>query len=83
MNPSGNLMRNIARLGNSGQVDLRFDTGTGASSGSFVGVVRQTPAGVMAGGDFDSLNGTLRPAVVRLNANGAVDTSFDASLTND
>lgn len=83
VNPSGNLMRNIARLGNSGQVDLRFDTGTGASSGSLVGVVRQTTAGVMAGGDFDSLNGTLRPAVVRLNANGAVDTSFNASLTND
>jgi hypothetical protein len=44
-------------------------------------VIRQEAAGkVLAGGDFESVNNVPRPAVVRLNANGSVDTGFDAGL---
>jgi type II secretory pathway pseudopilin PulG len=81
VNSSGQPMRNLARLGNSGQVDTRFDTGTGASADSMVGVVRQAGAGVMAGGDFDSMNGTSIMGIVRLNADGSVDAGFNAALT--
>jgi hypothetical protein len=79
----GNPMRNIARLNNSGQVDFRFDTGSGASADSLVGIVRQTAFGIVAGGDFNSINGANRAGVVRLNANGSVDSSFNAKLTTN
>jgi len=81
VNSGGNAMRNIARLDNSGQVDGRFNTGSGASGNSLVGVVRQVPGGVMAGGDFHSVNGAARNGIVRLHASGAVDAGFDAGLT--
>lgn len=81
INSSGNPMRNVARLNNSGQVDTRFNTGNGASDDSLVGIIRQTPNGVMAGGDFESMNGSPRQGLVRLNPNGSVDNSFDADLT--
>ncbi|HEX2750223.1 MAG TPA: hypothetical protein VHM91_19605, partial [Verrucomicrobiales bacterium] len=83
VNSGGNVMRNIAKLNNSGSVDSRFDTGTGASSDSLVGVVRQGTGGVMAGGDFISMNGIPRAGAVLLTTAGAVDPSFNADLTTD
>ena len=78
---SGGPMRNIARLAGNGAVDSTFDVGSGASANSIVGVIRAVAAGsVFAGGDFESVNSVARPAVVRLNPNGSVDTSFDAGL---
>ena len=82
VNPLGSPMRNLTRLDAAGQVDPRFNTGTGASNGSLVGIVRQSGTGVLAGGDFDTMNGTPRPALVRLKADGSVDTAFDAALSN-
>ncbi|MDB6071382.1 MAG: hypothetical protein JWL81_2553 [Verrucomicrobiales bacterium] len=76
-----NALRGIARLRADGQVDTRFNTGSGASAGSLVGVVRQTGSGVVAGGDFESVNSADRPGLVMLQYNGAVDPSFNAALT--
>lgn len=78
---AASALRGIARLRSDGQVDPRFNTGSGASAGSLVGVVRQTGAGVVAGGDFETVNGADRPGLVMLQSNGAVDTSFNAALT--
>ncbi len=83
VNTGGSLMRNIARLNNSGQIDERFNTGSGASGNSIVGVVRQAAGGVMAGGDFQSVNGTIRMGVARLNGDGSLDSGFDAGLTSN
>lgn len=83
VNSTGNTMRNIAKLNNSGYVDTRFDTGTGASVDSLVGVVRQVGGGVMAGGDFGAINGVARAGAVLLTPAGAVDTSFNAELTGN
>jgi hypothetical protein len=81
VNPSGSPMRNIARLGNSGQVDARFNTGQGASDDSLIGIVRQSSAGIMAGGDFESMDGSARQGLVRFKDNGTVDAGFDADLS--
>ena len=78
---SGNPLRNIARLSSGGLVDRRFDTGAGASRDSVVGVIRQSSSRVLAGGDFESVNGVARPAVVRLRSDGTVDSGFNAGLT--
>jgi prepilin-type N-terminal cleavage/methylation domain-containing protein len=81
INPGGNPMRNIARLSNSGQVDMRFDTGRGASDDSLIGIVRQTGSGIVAGGDFETMDGSARQGLVRLKDDGTVDASFDADLS--
>ena len=83
VNSSGQPMRNIAKLGNSGKLDHRFNTGTGASVDSIVGVVRQGTGGVLAGGDFISMNGVARSGAVLLTPTGGVDSSFDAALTSN
>ena len=78
--PSGNPMRNIARLTGSGRLDTSFNTGLGASPDSLVGVIQQSGAGVIAGGDFSTINGVSRPGLTMLNSDGSVNTSFDAKL---
>ena len=78
---AGNSLRNLAKLNNSGQVDRYFDTGEGASVGSIVGIVRQTTGGVVAGGDFERMDGQNRRGVVRLKSNGKVDYGFNAGLS--
>jgi hypothetical protein len=83
VNTGSSAMRNIARLNNSGQVDIRFDTGSGASPDSVIGIVRQTAAGIVAGGDFHAMNGMSRAGVARLHADGSVDSSFDAALSTN
>lgn len=78
----GAMMRNIARLLGNGSVDSSFDVGSGASPNSLVGVIRQDAGGkVLAGGDFADVNSVVRPAIVRLNPNGSVDSGFDAALS--
>ena len=81
VNASGNPMRNIARLRGDGTVDPTFDTGTGASVDSLVGIVRVNGPGIIAGGDFRSVNSVIRPAIIRLRGDGSVDPTFDAALT--
>jgi prepilin-type N-terminal cleavage/methylation domain-containing protein len=83
--PTGTPKRNIARILGAGLVDNSFDTGSGTSADSLVGVVRRATsgAGVYAGGDFSAVNAANRAAFVRLNANGSVDTAFDAKLSNN
>jgi Chitobiase/beta-hexosaminidase C-terminal domain/Domain of unknown function (DUF5122) beta-propeller len=75
------MLRNIARLSGTGTVDPRFNTGSGASANSIVGVIRQSGPGVLAGGDFDSVNGVNQAGLVRLLRNGAVDPAFNANLS--
>jgi hypothetical protein len=80
----GASFRNIARLTGEGNVDLKFDTGSGATQDSVVGVIRALSSGsVFAGGDFEDVDNVDRDAVVRLNANGAVDGGFDAKLSGN
>lgn len=66
----------VARLHPDGSVDESFDPGLGADF--HVGtVVIQTDGKVIATGNFGSFNGVPRNNVVRLNTDGAVDSSFD------
>jgi uncharacterized delta-60 repeat protein len=66
----------VARLLSNGAVDPSFDPGSGANS--FVSHLSVQPDGrVLAGGDFKFFGGAARRFVARLEANGALDTSFD------
>ena len=68
---------NIARLNSNGSLDTGFPlSGTGAND-----AVRTTtlqPDGkVIIGGNFTSYNGTTRNRIVRLNADGSLDATFN------
>jgi uncharacterized delta-60 repeat protein len=62
-------------LGPSGDIDTSFSTSPGPDQ--YVITLTQLSSGkVLVGGDFNSLGGSTRPRLARLNSNGTVDTSF-------
>ncbi|MCC3156981.1 T9SS type A sorting domain-containing protein [Hymenobacter sp. 15J16-1T3B] len=66
----------LVRLNADGTRDPSFNPGTG-SDGSFVyAAVLQPDGKILAGGTFSSFNGQPSGNVVRLNADGSLDTSF-------
>jgi len=78
---AGGGFRNVARLAPDGSLDSAFNPGAGATPGSVVGAVQsQGGAGVLAGGNFETMNGVVRYGLARLAFDGSVDTGFDADL---
>lgn len=81
----GGITRNgLLRLNADGTADATFDPGTGpASVTTYNGIDYALPlpnGQVLVGGFFDHFNGVAVNNLVRLNANGSVDTSFQATL---
>ncbi|MEN9573244.1 MAG: hypothetical protein RL514_1099 [Verrucomicrobiota bacterium] len=66
----------IARLNQSGSVDLTFDPGAGADNAIYA-VALQPDDRVIVGGGFSTFNGIGRNFIARLNANGTLDNTFD------
>ena len=83
---AGGITRNsLIRLNNDGTPDAGFNTGAGtntALAGSSVDFALPLPNGqVLATGGFNSFNGVAVNNIVRLNASGAVDATFNAGGT--
>ena len=75
----------LARLNYDGSVDTNFDaglTGPGGNIGVKSLMVLTNDQIVIAGG-FTSANGYSRPGIARLNADGGVDTTFNAGFGAD
>ncbi len=73
----------VVRLNADGSLDASFNVGSGVvDDGGTVGTayaVRVLPTGqILVGGAFQSFNGVRVAGLVRLNADGSVDTSFNA-----
>ena len=76
-------MNRLARFNADGSLDLTFNPGTGADG--FVQTIVQYPTDfqnqsrvgqlIIAGG-FNSYNGSLRPSIARVNADGSLDPTF-------
>jgi uncharacterized delta-60 repeat protein len=66
----------IARLNPDGSVDTNFDPGAGAN-GTIRTIAIQTDGKILVGGSFTRFDGTQRREIVKLNANGSLDTSFN------
>ncbi len=79
---NGNALNRVARLNVSGTVDTNFDPGTGANDDVFA-IAVQADGRILVGGGFTSFNGNTRSSLVRLNADGSFDTSFDAGLISN
>ena len=71
--------RGILRLLPDGTVDRTFTPHGGGFDKTARGVLRQSDGKLLVWGDFTSFNGIPRRHVVRLHANGTLDTTFDAS----
>jgi uncharacterized delta-60 repeat protein len=67
----------VARLNADGTPDATFSIGTGAPSGSVNALVVQPDGKVVVGGTFPAFGGQAS-SLVRLNANGSLDTTFGA-----
>lgn len=66
----------IARLNADGSLDTTFNPGTGADS-SVHTIALQSDGKILVGGLFENFNNVEQKSIVRLNANGSIDTTFD------
>lgn len=80
---TSNSLGKIIRLNSNGTTDNTFVIGTGFSGvrsfddANVYALALQTDGKVIAGGDFVSYNGTLSKKIIRLNANGSIDATFN------
>jgi len=73
---NGTARARLARLDTNGVVDTAFNPGSGANN-RVTTLAVQPDGKILAGGWFTNFNGFARSRLVRLEANGAVDTNFN------
>ncbi len=73
----GNAIGRIARLNADGTLDTSFNSGTGVDNSIVWGVAVQPDGKVIIGGNFGSFNGVARNRLIRANADGTHDPSFN------
>jgi uncharacterized delta-60 repeat protein len=66
----------IIRLNIDGSIDTSFVIGSGFGTGAVFVFAIQTNTKIICGGNFNIYNGTFANRIIRLEANGSVDTSF-------
>jgi uncharacterized delta-60 repeat protein/uncharacterized repeat protein (TIGR02543 family) len=78
---SGTTVGRIVRLNADGTLDAAFSTnaGTGFNSHTYGSVV-QSDDKIVVAGNFVSYNGTTANRVLRLNADGTLDTAFSTNI---
>ncbi len=83
---NGLARTNLVRLNSDGSVDVAFNVGGAGPNGTrsdVLAIARQPSDGkLIIGGGFTAYNGTTRNYVARLNADGTLDTTFNASITS-
>ena len=79
-NYQGTARSGIARVNIDGTLDTSFDPGSG-TDGTVNAILVQANGQIVIGGDFANFNGTAINGVALLNADGSLDTSFDAGLS--
>jgi len=69
---------NIARLNANGILDTTFNSGGAGTDGAVTAIALQPDGKILVGGFFNAYNGNAAPAnLIRLNANGTRDTTFN------
>jgi len=84
---NGVARNNIARLNGDGTVDATFNPPSTARTGFqyawLYAAAIDKDGKVLMGGDFTRVSGLARNYLVRLNVNGSLDNSFNASIDDD
>lgn len=78
---NGSPAGSIARLNSDGSIDNAFNTGAGAN-GTVYATAVQSDGKIIVGGLFNLFSGTNHNNLVRLNANGTIDNSFNQAEPN-
>ncbi|WP_460610505.1 T9SS type A sorting domain-containing protein [Hymenobacter terrigena] len=77
---NGQVVGSLLRLNTDGSLDTGFNLGSGLTrtnaEPAVEAIVVQADGKILVGGRFDALNGTAVSNLVRLNANGSIDTGF-------
>ena len=76
---NGTTRIGVARLNTDGSLDTTFSPGTG-SNGQVDSVTVLSTGTILVGGTFSTFNGGAHVGIVRLTANGSVDSTFDPDL---
>ncbi len=79
---NGYTRSGIARLNETGAVDLLFNPGTGVNGAVINDLVIQPDGRLIIVGGFTQYNGVARSYIARLNADGSLHTSFAPSFTS-
>lgn len=79
---NGVVRRGLARLLIDGSLDSTFNPGAGLTVPAMwiEDLLVQPDGRILVAGHFDQFNGVRRLSLVRLNANGSIDTSFGGGL---
>lgn len=72
----GRYRGGVARLGETGSLDLNFDAGGGAD-GPVYAMAAQSDGRLLVGGAFSSIDFRSRRGIARLDTTGALDPTFD------
>jgi uncharacterized delta-60 repeat protein len=75
---NGTTVGHIARLNPTGTLDASFNFGGSGADATVRGVAIDADGKLVLGGDFAKVNGTNVGHVARLNADGTLDTGFNA-----
>lgn len=75
----------VARLLSNGAVDASFNIGSATAPTTYTirSIFIQPDGKIIVGGRFDTFNSISRPNLVRLNADGTVDNTFDPGTGTD
>jgi uncharacterized delta-60 repeat protein len=79
---NGTQLNEVARLSDTGVLDLSFNPGQLFRAGFVLSMATQPDGRIVIGGTFISVNGTPRSKIARLNSDGSLDTSFITSVSD-
>jgi uncharacterized delta-60 repeat protein len=78
---SGLTRNSIARLKADGSLDTSFNP-LGGANNTVTDIARQADGKILISGLFTVINGVSRQGIARLNADGSLDTTFDATANS-
>ena len=78
-NFNGQAFSRLVRLNADGSIDSGFNIGNGFDKHIFA-IALQSDGKIIIGGSFVTYNGSSQKRIVRLNANGSLDTTFESGL---
>jgi uncharacterized delta-60 repeat protein len=73
----GNSANSLVRLNANGSLDTGFGIGSGVVEDTVFSIAVQTDGGILVGGAFTEFDGNPANRLVRLNADGSLDSGFD------
>ena len=77
------VFNRIIRTDLSGSIDTTFNMGSGIPAGQYpTCMVTQSDGKLLIGGNITSYSGSVARAIIRLNTNGTLDTTFGAGVFN-